>query len=101
MSFVCRTSSKLRPALSRGFAAGKDVRFGIDARNAMLAGVDKLREGREKPFDTDSRHVHELPRHEGWDASKDRGSTPKKSLGQSFCDDGKVRAKKKSEARGR
>ena len=29
-------------AASRGFATGKDIKFGVDARALMLAGVDQL-----------------------------------------------------------
>jgi hypothetical protein len=28
--------------ISRGMATGKDIKFGVDGRNAMLAGVDML-----------------------------------------------------------
>jgi hypothetical protein len=41
---VLRSAMVVRkaPALARGFSAGKDIRFGTEARALMLAGVDQL-----------------------------------------------------------
>merc|ERR1719426_505631 len=42
MLSAARASARQVPRLSRAFASGKDIRFGVDARARMLAGVDKL-----------------------------------------------------------
>ncbi len=41
MLSTLRTSARLRPALTRGFA-GKEIKFGVEGRQAMLVGVEKL-----------------------------------------------------------
>jgi chaperonin GroEL len=38
---LSRAASKTAP-LARGMATGKDIRFGVEARGRMLAGVDQL-----------------------------------------------------------
>jgi len=42
MLSAARASARQVPRLSRAFASGKDIRFGVDARALMLQGVDKL-----------------------------------------------------------
>merc|ERR1719359_971825 len=42
MLSAVRASARQAPRLSRAFASGKDIRFGVDARALMLQGVDKL-----------------------------------------------------------